>query len=197
MAAEKAEDLEGLLDELQAVASAKGPKITAEEVYHAVGERSFGPLLLIAGLLGMTPVSAVPGAPTAIAVLTILVAGQLLIGRKTFWLPRRMLKLSVAADELTGTVKVARKPAAVVDRLVKPRLSFLTGGVADRVVAVACIVVAAAVPPLELLPFVAFIPATAIAAFGLGLLARDGALILLALLASAGTLGLLAKQLFG
>ncbi len=197
MAADKAQDLENLLDELDEVASSKGPKVSVEEVYRAIGERSFGPLLLIAGLLGMTPVSAVPGAPTALAIVTILVAGQLLIGRKTFWLPKRLLKLSVAAGRLTKTVKVARRPAAFVDRLVRPRLAILTGGVADRIVALVCVLVAAAIPPLELLPLVAFIPATAIAAFGLGLIARDGALILIAFLASVGTLGVLAKQFLG
>jgi hypothetical protein len=197
MAAGNAQDLEDLLDELEDVASTKGPKVSFGEVYHAIGERSFGPLLLIAGLLGMTPVSAVPGAPTALAVVTILVGGQLLVGRRTFWLPKRLLKLSAGADKLKKTVKVARRPAAFVDRLVRPRLVILTGGVADRIVALVCVLVAVAIPPLELLPLVAFIPATAIAAFGLGLIARDGVLILIAFLASVGTLGLLAKQLLG
>ncbi|MGA0604541.1 exopolysaccharide biosynthesis protein [Phenylobacterium sp. VNQ135] len=194
--ADAPKDLEGLLDDLNEVARRAGPKVSVEEIYCAVGERSFGPLLLLAGLLGMTPVSAIPGAPTALAIMTLLIAGQLLFGRKTLWLPRRLLRLSVPAGKLQSTVKVARRPARVVDRIVRPRLAFLTGGLADRIVAAACMVVALAVPPLELLPFVAFVPATAIAAFGLGLVARDGLLILVAFMASAGTLLLIARQLF-
>jgi len=194
--ADAPKDLEGLLNELNEVARKAGPKVSIEELYHAVGERSFGPLLLLAGLLGMTPVSAIPGAPTVLALVTLLIAGQLLFGRKTLWLPRRLLKLSVPASKLQATVKVARRPARFVDRIVKPRLAVLTGGIADRVVAAVCVVVALAVPPLELLPFVAFVPATAIAAFGLGLVARDGLLIVAAFAASAGTLFLIARQLF-
>lgn len=193
--AETPKDLEGLLNELNEVARKAGDKVSVREVYCAVGERSFGPLLLVAGLLGMTPVSAIPGAPTALALVTLLIAAQLLFGRRTLWLPKRLLDLSTPAGRLMTTVKVARKPARVIDRVVKPRLGFLTGRVADRIVAAACVLVALAVPPLELLPFVAFVPATAIAAFGLGLVARDGLLILVAFAASAGTLFLIARQL--
>ncbi|WP_309092779.1 exopolysaccharide biosynthesis protein [Phenylobacterium sp.] len=193
--AETPKDLEGLLNELNEVARKAGDKVSVREVYCAVGERSFGPLLLVAGLLGMTPVSAIPGAPTALALVTLLIAAQLLFGRRTLWLPKRLLDLSTPAGRLMATVKVARKPARVIDRVVKPRLGFLTGRVADRIVAAACVLVALAVPPLELLPFVAFVPATAIAAFGLGLVARDGLLILVAFAASAGTLFLIARQL--
>lgn len=189
-------DLEGLLNELNEVARTDGPKVSVEELYRAVGERSFGPLLLLAGLLGMTPVSAIPGAPTVLAIVTLLIAAQLLFGRRTLWLPRRLLRLSIPAGKLQATVKVARRPARFVDRVVRPRLAFLTGGIADRIVAAVCVVVALAVPPLELLPFVAFVPATAIAAFGLGLVARDGLLILVAFMASAGTLFLIGRQLF-
>lgn len=188
-------DLEGLLNELNQVAVEAGDKVSVREVYCAIGERSFGPLLLVAGLLGMTPVSAIPGAPTALALVTLLIAAQLLFGRRTLWLPRRLLNLSVPSSKLKSTVKIARRPARVVDRVVKPRLAFLTGGVADRIVAAACVLVALAVPPLELLPFVAFVPAMAIAAFGLGLVARDGLLILIAFAASAGTLFLIGRQL--
>lgn len=191
MAEENPQDLEDLLDELSGVAKRCGDKVSVREVYCAIGERSFGPLLLAAGLLGMTPVSAVPGAPTVLALVTILIAGQLLFGRSTLWLPRRLLALSVGADKLDKTVKIARKPARFVDRVVRPRLTFL----ADRVVAGVCVLVACAVPPLELLPFVAFVPATAIAAFGLGIVVRDGLLILVAFGASGGTLYVLARQL--
>ncbi len=184
----QAQDLEGLLGELRKAADGNGPRVSVEEIMQAVGHRSFGPLLLLAGLLGMTPVAAIPGAPSTIALITLLVASQLLIGRDTFWLPRFLRHRSVGKDKLEKTVRIARKPARVVDRMVKPRLAFLTGPIADRVVALVCVILALCVPPLEFLPFVAFIPSAAIAAFGLGLLARDGLLVLLAFAISAGAL---------
>lgn len=189
------QNLEDLLDELDQCADRSGDKVSVEEIMDAVGRRSFGPLLLIAGLLGMTPVAAVPGAPTVIAVIILLMSVQLLFGRKTVWLPRFLLKLAVKAEKLKKGVRVARKPARFVDRLIKPRLQGLTRPLADRLVALACTLLAIATPPLELLPFVAFFPAMAVAVFGLGLIARDGVLVLLGFLITAGAFGFGGYQL--
>lgn len=183
------QDLEDLLGELDECAEQAGAKVSVQEIVDTVGRRSFGPLLLVSGLLGMTPVAAVPGAPSTLALITLLVATQLLFGRETIWLPRFLLRLSVSTAKLCKAVNVARKPARFVDRLVKPRLHVLTGPIADRLVALACTVLAIVTPPLELLPLVAFFPALAIAVFGLGLISRDGAVVLAGFLISGGALG--------
>lgn len=190
-----AENLEDVLGKLKHAADTDGPKLSVGEILDAIGKRSFGPLLLLGGVLGMTPVSAVPTVPSFIAVITILIAGQLLFGRRSIWLPRWMQKLSVKSEKVHKAVDVVRKPAKVADRLVKPRLQFLTLPSADRVVALFCVIVALAVPPLELLPFAAFIPSLAIATFGLGLIARDGLLVLIAMLISSSVIGLVIYQL--
>ena len=190
-AARKTEDLSALIGKLDRASKSNGSQVSVEEIMDAVGRRSFGPLLLLAGLLGMTPVAAVPTAPTMLALITLLVAGQLLFGRKSFWLPGPLLRLSVKAGKVTKAARLAKTPAGIVDRLIRPRLTVLTSPVADRVVAGVCVLIALCVPPLELLPFAAFIPSFAIFVFGLGLIARDGLLILIAMIVSAGALGLL------
>lgn len=193
--ADEPQDLEDLLQELDQTADRKGPKISVEEIMDAIGRRSFGPLLLMAGLLGMTPVAAVPGAPSTIAVITVLIAGQMLIGRSRFWLPKLLLKLSVKADKLKKTVKIARRPAAAVDKVVKPRLQLLTHPNADRAVALTSVIIASATPPLEFLPMAAFIPSATLSLFGLGLIARDGLVVLIGFVASASAAALAAYQL--
>jgi hypothetical protein len=197
MAAQAAQDLEDVLGELKTAAHSNGRKVSVGEIVDAFGRRSFGPLLMLCGLLGMTPVAAVPTAPSTLAVITALIAGQLLFGRERIWLPRVLERLSVRAERVDQAVRVARKPVRVVDRIVRPRLLVLTGPVGDRVVALACVLVAAIVPPLELLPFVAFIPALAIATFGVGLIARDGLVVLIALVMSTGALGFAAWKFLG
>lgn len=192
---DKPQNLEDLLDELEDCAEKAGAKVSVEEIVDAIGRRSFGPLLLVAGILGMTPVAAVPGAPTTIAVVTLLVSLQLLFGRDSIWLPRFLLKLAVKSERLKKTVKVAAKPARFVDKLIKPRLQTLTKPMADRFVALCCAVLAVLTPPLELLPFVAFFPAAAVAIFGLGLIARDGLLVLIGFAIAAGGLGFAGYQL--
>jgi len=195
--AAQAQDLEGLLRTLAHSAKTNGAKVSVDEIVETFGPRSFGPLLLLCGLLGMTPVSTIPTAPTILAAIVALIAGQMVFGRQSVWIPRFIGKLSVRAERLTKAVKISRKPAHVVDRVVRPRLLALTTPLADRLVAAACVLVALAVPPLELLPFAAFVPALAIFTFGVGLVARDGLVVLIALLLSAGALGLIGWQVLG
>ena len=181
-------DLQGILKALEGAARSKGAKVSVGEIVETLGPRSFGPVLLMAGLLGMTPVSAIPTAPTVLAVLVVLIAGQLVLGREAIWIPRWLAKMSVRADRFRKAMRSAAKPARVADRVTRPRLGLLTGPVGDRIAAVACVLIALCVPPLELLPFVAFFPSLAIFAFGLALVSRDGVLVALSLAVTAGVL---------
>ena len=190
-----AQGLESVLRTLERTAEDNGAKVSVDEIVETFGARSFGPLLLLCGLLGMTPVSAIPTAPTVLAVIVILIAGQMVFGREAIWIPRFIGKLSVKAERLAKAVKISRKPAHVVDRVVCPRLLALTTPLADRLVALSCVLVAITVPPLELVPFAAFVPALAIFTFGVGLVARDGLVVLIARLLSAGALGLIGWRL--
>jgi hypothetical protein len=196
MSEQRTRQLREVLDDLGRAADGNGARVTVGEVLETIGKRSFGPLLLVAGLAGMTPVSAVPTVPSLIALMTLLISVQLLFGRETIWVPRFIEKLSVRADRLQKTVKVSRRPVHVVDRLTRPRLAVFTMPWADKLVAGVCALLALCVPPLELLPFVAFVPSLAIFAFGLALVVRDGLLVILALGISSSVMGLLAWNVF-
>ena len=188
------ENLGSLLDKLDRAAEGKD-KVRLGDVHEAIGERAFGPMLLVTGLAALTPLGVIPGLPTAFAVVVVLIAGQIVIGRDRFWIPGKLRDRRIGADRLTKAVRWARKPARVVDRIVRPRLSVFTKAGFTRAVALICVVIAFAIPPLELLPFAVIAPASAITAFGLGLTARDGLLVLIALIASAISLGLLTLAL--
>ena len=95
-----AQGLESVLRTLERTAEDNGAKVSVDEIVETFGARSFGPLLLLCGLLGMTPVSAIPTAPTVLAVIVILIAGQMVFGREAIWIPRFIGKLSVKAERL-------------------------------------------------------------------------------------------------
>ena len=189
MADKDPKNLEQVLDELGEAAD-DGGKVTIDEAHKAIGERSFGPLLVIPGLVALTPLGVVPGAPTVLAIIVALISGQLVFGRKHFWIPKFIRERSVKAERLKKSVDKARPIARTVDKVLKPRMQFLTGAGATRLVAVLCTLIAFAIPPLELVPFAVFAPAIAITAFGLGLIAKDGLVVLLAIIASVISLGL-------
>ena len=173
-------------------AAASDGKVSLGEIRDAIGGRAYGPLLFMAGAITMTPVSAVPGVPSILALTVILIAGQMLVGSDQVWLPRWMLRLKVKAASLEKGAQRVRRPAQLVDRLIRPRLLIMTQGAGRKGVAVICILVGLLTPPLELIPFSTAIPATTITVFGLGLTARDGAVVLIAL-----TVGLAAIALVG
>ena len=70
--------------------------------------------------------------------------------------------------------------------MVKPRVTWLATGGADRALAAACMLVALTIPPLEIVPFAGSFSWAAIAAFGLALMAHDGVLAMIALAFSGG-----------
>lgn len=65
----------------------------------------------------------------------------------------------------------------------------LTGDVGTRVVAVLCMGLALTMPPLELMPFAAALPALAIMTFGLGISVGDGLLVAIGTVLTAVTMG--------
>jgi hypothetical protein len=165
-------------------------------ILEVVGQRSFGPILLVAGLVMLAPIIGdIPGVPVMMGVLVVLTAGQLLFRREHLWLPRWMLKRSVAQDKLDKALGWMRPPARFVDRLLRQRLTMFTEGAGVYVIAIVCIVIGAATPVMEAVPFSANGAGAALTVFALSLIAHDGLLALLAFLFTAGTLGLVIYNL--
>ncbi len=114
---------------------------------------------------------------------------------KQVWLPRWLLGLKVPGASLEKGARSARRPAQTLDRMLRPRITGMTEGVGRRGVALACITVGLLTPPLELIPFSTALSGGIIAVFGLGLTARDGWVVLLALAAGGISLSLVAWAL--
>lgn len=155
-------------------------RVSIGAAIEAFGNRSYGPFLVVLPLIEMSPIGGIPGLPTTLAAVIVLVAMQMLWGRETLWLPDFVASRSVTATTARKAVARSRGLARLADRWFHGRLPRLTEGPFVKIAAVAVIVLAAAVPPLELLPFASTAPMLAIFGFGLALLVRDGALMLVA-----------------
>lgn len=70
----------------------------------------------------------------------------------------------------------------------RPRLVVLVDGPGVYAIALTCVVIAAATPPMEFVPFTANGAGIALTAFGLALIGRDGFLALLAFTVTAATI---------
>lgn len=190
-------DLEQLLQRIGEAAE-HHERVSLEQILAVVGRRSFGPLLLLAGLITVAPVVGdMPGVPTAIGVFVLLIAGQLLIRRKHFWLPNWLLKRSVGRDRLRKLLKWLQRPARFIDGLIRPRLTPLTHNAGSTVIAAVCLIIAMTMPAMEVVLFAANIAGAALTAFGLALVAHDGLLALLAFAFTAATFGFLGYYFLG
>lgn len=179
-----------LLDQIEETAE-DCEKVSLDSVMDAVGRRSFGPILVVVGLIILAPlVGDIPGVPTLMALVIVLVAGQVLMRREHLWLPNWLLKRSIASDKLEKAIKWLRRPARFIDRFLRPRLQHLTQEIGIQATAVLCIIIAAALPPMELVPFSANAAGIALTALGLALIANDGFLAIAATVVSVGTIGL-------
>lgn len=178
-----------LTDTLQTIQDkSKGDNITIEELVEALNARGFGALLIGPSLIAVMPTGAIPGIPSVCAILIILIAVQMVIGRHYPWVPERLKNISFDRNKYMKAVDKAKPYTEWIDGFFHERLKFLTQESAQRVVALLCIFLALAMMPLELVPFAASLPAVTILLFGLSLSVHDG------LLASIG-FGLMAATL--
>ena len=92
-------NLEQLLDRLGKAEPGR-PRVSLGMVVEALGGRSFGPLLVLAGLILVSPLSGVPGLSTTMAMLVLIIAVQMLCHREHFWLPQWVLDRSLPRDRL-------------------------------------------------------------------------------------------------
>ncbi|MCE8012490.1 exopolysaccharide biosynthesis protein [Halomonas daqingensis] len=181
-------NLEEMMRAIEAIETPSG-RIRFDEVLDAIGRRSFGPLLLLAGMVTLMPVvSGIPGVPSLMAAFTLLVSGQLLLGRRTFWFPGWLRNRTLPSDKVHTGLKWMYKPARWIDRLLHSRFSFMTGKQGMRVTALACFVLALAMPPMELVPLTVNIAGVALTLFGLAIMARDGLLSTLAFIVTGTSL---------
>lgn len=188
-------NLEELLDRIGDAARDRD-EVSLDMILDEIGRRSFGPLLLVAGLITLAPVVGdISGVPTIMALLVLLVALQVLFRQEHVWLPGWLLGRSVERGKLQTSLKWLRRPARFIDRFLRPRLTVLTRDGGGYLIAVVCALVAIAMPVMEVVPFSANGAGAVLTAFGLSLIARDGLMALFALGFMAATIGLVVSYL--
>ena len=194
MSRRQVQNLSRLLSELKQAARKK--EVTLRDLRDAIGRRAFAPMLLVTSLIGFTPLGGIPGVPSTLAMIVILIGSQIAIGRDTIWAPRSLLDLQVDPRKVQRAVRALKPLARRVDFVVRPRLEFLTAPPWSLAIVALCLLLALSVPPLEFIPFVDWPLWGAMAAFSLSLFAHDGLLAIVALALTALGVYLIAIALF-
>ncbi len=174
MSARCPQNLNEMLDLMQEAAEDR-KQVAFGDVVEAVGAGSFGPLLLLCGLIIVAPVVGdIPGVPTLMGFVVFLISSQQLLGREQFWFPAWLRRRSVRATTIEKLTGKSRTSARFVDRFVCRRMDCLVSGPAIGVIAGLSLVIALTTPLMELVPLSANGAGAILTTFGLALVARDG-----------------------
>lgn len=167
-----AETLEKLINGIE------GRTVTLRQLMDAVGEQGLLLICALASLPFLIPVS-IPGVSTVFGAAIILIGIAIFLNRMP-WLPTRLLDRQLDTEKLIPTLKKGAAIVSRVDNYIKPRLLSLTRSVfSNRVNALAITVGGVLLMfPLGLIPFSNTLPGVAILLTALGMIQRDGVMVL-------------------
>ena len=168
-----------LSDILVEVAGSGRQTVSVSEVLRAVGERSFGALLVLFAMPNVLA-GVLPGLSVVLGVPLMLLSLQLLVAADRPWLPARVLRFELRRTDLARLVARTVPYLRRLERALRPRLLLLTGPWAERLAGAACLVLSFMV--FLPIPFANLLPAAGILLFGLAMLERDGLVALAATL---------------
>lgn len=183
--------ISSLLDSLKT--DIDGDSVSVGEVVKTFRQRGFGPLLLIPALITLFPTGAIPGVPSICGITLFLVCIQMAVGSEHPWLPEKLKKRAISHDKVDAAVSHSRHYIEKMERLLRPRLTWLSKYPFTRIIAIYSGIFALAMIPLEAMPFAAALPALAIALTAVGLTSRDGIFILAGTILQAGTVYVLMR----
>ena len=168
------------LAELKARTAATG--FSLGEVVGAFGDRGYGLLLVILALPSAMPLPA-PGYSTPFGIALLLVGVQMLAGKRVPWLPRRVLQRRVTPKTGERMLGFGMRFFGKVEHLVSPRLPWLfqRGWLSF----ISFLLLAMAFLMMLPIPLTNTVPAAAVFLLGIGLVEKDGWVVLAACVMAA------------
>ena len=147
-------------------------EISFGAIVDALEERAFGMLIFLFAIPAMIPF--LVGIQSFVALPIALLAGQMVVGQRRPWLPRRIRVHTISMSTFRKMTKAVIPWLLRIERLAKPRLRFLAGRGAEPLLAILMLIFAAivAIPG----PGTNGVPGVAIALMALAMIERDGVL---------------------
>lgn len=163
-------------------------RLTLGEILSSLDHRAYGFVLLLLAAPNFTPGPSMPGFSTLLGLPAVVIAAQMMLGRTRPWMPARMARLSMRRHTFTRIIGRALPAIARLDRVLRPRLGWLTHLTGYRWTGAAALVQALLLAlPLPLYPMA---PAAALVLMALGMIARDGLMLVLGHVAGMASVAL-------
>lgn len=183
--------LHDILDDLEggqpASAQSEKPDATLGGVLDRMDERGFGVLLLLLALPCCLPFVYV--LPQIVALPMLALCAQLAAGRTHPWLPAQFRNRTLSIAQFRNVVTRGSKYGGWIERLARPRFKPVTGHLGGRLVGLLLLIPSASI--LVPLPSTNTTPGIGVAIVALGMIERDGLLVVLGLLIGIAWVALL------
>lgn len=153
-------------------------RILIKDLVDAMDSVGFGLVIMIFAFGLIIPLP--PPFPSIISLPLLVFSVQMVMGYASPKLPKRFAKLSVKRSVLAMLTKKSSPYIHKVERILRPRLLFMTSANAERVIGVFILIFSTFVTvPL---PLSNFIPGLGVLIISFGLLGKDGLVVLLGIL---------------
>lgn len=169
---------------LTALAALPGERIAIGTIVAALKDRAYALLVVLLGLPNCLPMP--PPIPLLCGFLLLLVAVQISAGMSAPWLPKTLLRRSIARADVERAVGRAVPLLRRLERWSRPRMSVFDSAIGMRGIGVILLTLSLAL--IVAAPLVGQIPlGLAVCLVGLGLVERDGVVVFAGL--TIGALG--------
>jgi len=159
--------------------------VRLHQLFRVLGDRGLASALLLLTVPQLLPWPL--GISNILALPILAVAIQMAMGRHTLWLPGWLLERPIRRERL---LQACGRVVPLLRRLeifVRPRVQAVLSPIGSRLVALACVLIAAiSVAPL---PLTGWLPAIALLIVALGMLERDGVVVLAGLAVGGVAIG--------
>jgi hypothetical protein len=139
-----------------------------------LGDRSFGWTILLFSLVNMVPMPV--GSTLITAIPLLLLTGQMALGLQHIALPDFIKRIRISRRRFKGVVVRLKPLFRPIERIVRPRLLWLFSRRNERLAGLMLFAVAAAL--FLPMPGSGFVPATALLISAIGLIERDGMVLI-------------------
>ena len=180
-------------DLLRKVKQHEGTVITLGALIAIFREGGFALLLILFASPLALPLPAV-GIATVMSVPILFIAGQLAIGKRTPWLPEKLARKEIELDSLRKVINTILPWLEKIEHLIRPRITLFSTRIGCRLIGLVMMICACSVAlPI---PFSNTIPSMGIVLMSLGLLERDGVVILAGMVVGAIGVGITTAILY-
>lgn len=189
----RAASLVSILAQIEELEGDGDGAVTLGEVMRVIGRVSFAPLLIVPAIALVSPLSGIPFFSTIMGLVIFLVSIQMLLRRDHLWLPNWLLMLRARRTRVHTAFEKLHPFVSWLDRRTHTRLTALTHRPLVFIPQLICVLSGMCLPLLELVPFSSSMVGLAVTLLGIGLMARDGVFLIIAMIPYAVLAGLVIR----